>query len=149
MRIYIGIDPGKAGGIATINEKGYLSLKKMPETPKDLLDFLKVFEGQDCICVMEKVGGLPGMAGSAMFNFGEGYGTLKMALLALKIKTELVTPQKWQKEFQLGTTKSQSGKQWKNILRAKAELLYPNKKIFLWGSDAVLIAEYCRRMFSK
>lgn len=149
MKIFIGIDPGKSGSIATINEKGHLAITKMPETPKEVLNFLRVFKGQDCMCVLEKVGGMPGDGGSRAFSFGEGYGVLKTCLLVHGIKTELVTPQKWQKEFQLGTTKTKAGSKWKNILKAKAESLYPEKSIFLWGSDAVLIAEYCRRTFGK
>lgn len=143
----IGIDPGKQGGIAVLHNNK-LFVRKMPETPKEMLDTLKFFKDaskNNLQVFMEKVQGLPGMGGSAMFNFGQGFGWLQMALLALEIKSETVTPQKWQKEFQLGTKGSSTTAVWKNKLKARAEQLYPEKKIFLWGADAILIAEYGRR----
>lgn len=143
-KIVIGIDPGNAGGIAVINGNNVMT-KKMPETAKDVYDFFKKFSKLDVVCVLEKVGGMPGMTGSGMFNFGKGYGYLELSLLALGIKTYSVTPQKWQKEYSLGNTKS-GGKltttQWKNVLKAKSQQLFPKVKVFLWSSDALLIAEY-------
>lgn len=145
--IIIGIDPGKNGGIAVIKDKKLIFLVKTPPTPKEMLSLFKKIKMMgkisDCVCYLEKVGGLPGMGGSSMFNFGQVYGFTVMALLSNEIKTITVTPQKWQKFFQLGT-KSQcsSDTVWKNKLKSKAEQLFPDKKIFLWGSDAVLIAEY-------
>ena len=139
--IIIGIDPGKSGSLAIINGKSVM-VKKMPETPKDLFDFVNKFKGKDVLCYLEKVGGLPGMGGSAMFNFGKGYGHLEMVLIANDIKFITVTPQVWQKYFQIGTTKSKAGKDWKNILKAKAQQLFPKIEVTLWSADALLIAEY-------
>ena len=88
---------------------------------------------------------MPGQGGSAMFNFGKGYGNLEMALLALKIPTVSVTPQVWQKALQLGTrSKTMSKTEWKNKLKAKAQQLFPYLKITLAISDALLICEYAR-----
>lgn len=139
----IGIDPGKAGGIAVYSvDKGKLvAVHNMPETPTDLLSLLKKYS-YNSVCFLERVGGLPGMAGSAMFNFGKGFGHLEMALIVCKIPTEDVTPQKWQKIFQLGTKGNKTTAEWKNKLKAKAQQLYPNVKITLALSDALLIMTY-------
>ena len=80
-----------------------LEVVKMPETPQDLLNFLEQYK-DDSFCTLERVGGMPGNGGSAMFNFGKGYGHLQMALLALHIPTEDVTPNKWEKTYQLGSS---------------------------------------------
>lgn len=142
----MGIDPGKNGGICILDQSGeVLTLIKMPATPSDLYNFLG--EHSDCnACVLEKVGGMPGNGGSAMFNFGKGYGWLEMALIACKIKTVTVTPQKWQKYYQLGCSSSCTHTEWKNKLKAKAQQLFPSlgKKITLVTCDAMLIAEYGR-----
>lgn len=142
----MGIDPGKNGGICILDQSGeVLTLIKMPATPGDLYNFL--VEHSDCnACVLEKVGGMPGNGGSAMFNFGKGYGWLEMALIACKIKTVTVTPQKWQKYYQLGSSSSCTHTEWKNKLKAKAQQLFPSlgKKITLVTCDAMLIAEYGR-----
>lgn len=145
--IIIGIDPGKEGGICILNtiNKG-ISVRKMPATPKELLVLLQTYSKiGNVLCVMEKVQGLPRMGGSAMFNFGKGFGYLEMALLATQIKTITVIPQKWQKHYSLGTASScATSTIWKNKLKAKAEQLFPKQNIFLWGADAILIAEYGR-----
>ncbi len=146
LKTIIAIDPGKNGGIAVfdVQRRKVVSLVKMPETPTDILNFLTSYT-ENSVCYLEKVGGLPGMGGSAMFNFGKGYGHIEMALLANRIKTITVTPQQWQKILQLGTKGNKSTTEWKNKLRAKAQQLYPQiDKITLATSDALLILEYAR-----
>lgn len=147
MKRYIGIDPGKHGGIAVMGADGeVLDVVKMPETPQDLLDFLERYK-DDSFCTLERVGGMPGNGGSAMFNFGKGYGHLQMALLALHIPTEDVTPNKWEKTYQLGSSGKYTKTGWKNRLKAKAQQMFPHlgKKITLATCDALLICEYGRR----
>lgn len=147
MKRYIGIDPGKHGGIAVMGADGeVLDVVKMPETPQDLLDFLEQYK-DDSFCTLERVGGMPGNGGSAMFNFGKGYGHLQMALLALHIPTEDVTPNKWEKTYQLGSSGKYTKTEWKNRLKAKAQQMFPHlgKKITLATCDALLICEYGRR----
>ena len=98
----IAIDPGTNGGIAVYSNESsnVIEVIKMPSTPQDVLSFLLKHK-EDSICYLEKVGGMPGQGGSAMFNFGKGYGHLEMALLACDIPTVTVTPQIWQKALQL------------------------------------------------
>ncbi len=144
---YIGIDPGKHGGIAVLDASGtVIEVAKMPETPQDLLSFLSRHK-EGSVCTLERVGGMPGNGGSAMFNFGKGYGHLQMALIALEIPTEDVTPNKWEKTYQLGSSGKFGKTEWKNRLKAKAQQLFPSlgKKITLATCDALLIAEYGRR----
>ena len=144
---FIGIDPGKNGGIAVLDgDLTVISLFKMPETPQDLLNTLSSFRG-DSVCVLERVGGMPGNGGSAMFNFGKEYGHLEMALLACGIPTETVTPNKWEKFFQLGTSGKYSKTEWKNRLKTKAQQLFPSigNKITLATCDALLIAYYATK----
>lgn len=146
-RLIIGIDPGAAGGIGvySITQGRLIMAIKMPETPTDLLAFLKL-HSLNSKCYLEKVGGIPGNGANAMFNFGRGYGHLEMALLACRIPTETVTPQKWQKEFQLGGRgKTMSKTEWKNKLKAKAQQLFPTFNVTLTTCDAMLIALYGSR----
>lgn len=146
-RLIIGIDPGAAGGIGvySITQGRLIMAIKMPETPTDLLAFFKL-HSLNSKCYLEKVGGIPGNGANAMFNFGRGYGHLEMALLACRIPTETVTPQKWQKEFQLGGRgKTMSKTEWKNKLKAKAQQLFPTFNVTLATCDAMLIALYGSR----
>ena len=154
-KIYIGIDPGvnngsRSGGIAVLDRDGkVLEVRKMPATPQDIFDFLGEYSGQDVTAALEDVGhGIPGQSSKATATFARHNGHLEMALLALGMPTEKVTPQKWQKAYQLGSSKSCTKIQWKNKLKAKAQQLFPSlgKKITLSTSDALLIAEYARRL---
>lgn len=148
---YIGIDPGKQGGIAILQNNELINAIPMPLTDKDILEFLDVEFGMDDqkSAVIEKVGGYVAgnpAPGSAMFNFGRGYGALCMALIALEIPFEEVPPRQWQKALGISPRKKTESKtQWKNRLKQKAQQLYPNIGITLSTCDALLIATFCRR----
>lgn len=143
-RKIVGIDPGQHGGIATysVDTGKVIEVINMPETPQELLRFLRYYQ-LNTVCYLEKVAGIPGMGASRMFNFGKGFGWLEMALLACKIPTIEVTPQKWQKELQLGNKRNKTKTEWKNKLKARAEQLFPYVgRITLDVSDALLILQY-------
>lgn len=146
----LGIDPGSNGALAILKPTGEVSTYKIPETPKDLFDLLKSLANEYTIeCMLEKVGGMPKMGGSSMFNFGKGYGYLEMALIALEIKTTLTSPQAWQKTFMIGTKSKLSTTEWKNKLKALAQQLFPHLKVTLGNADALLILEYARKLNLK
>lgn len=152
LQIYIGIDPGKNGGIATLDTHSAVPVK-MPETPADLLSHFRDIKSHlpinySCIAVIEQVGGYTGegQPGSSMFKFGQGVGHLEMALLACGIPSESVPPRKWQKALGISAKKKTETKtQWKNRLKSVAQRLFPSEQVTLATADALLIAEYCRR----
>ncbi len=85
--------------------------------------------------------------GSTMFNFGRGVGVIMGAAMALGFRVETVTPQKWQKHFQLGLARDCASKsEWKNKLKAKAQQLFPHVEVTLKTADALLLWEYGQRM---
>lgn len=141
----IGIDPGKNGGIAIFaaDRRELCEVVKMPPTPADILQLLhEVSDNAKCVAYLEKVGGMPGQGGAASFNFGENYGHITLALLACNIPTEIVSPAKWQKFFNLQGKKSESKTDHKNRMKARAQQLFPATKVTLWSADALLIAQY-------
>lgn len=146
--LYIGIDPGANGGIVILNEDGSVKdLTAMPQTPMDIFDFLNKYK-ENSRCVIEDVGhGIPNQSSKATATFARHNGHLEMALIALQIPTVKATPQKWLKTFQLNKKKNVENNAWKNILKAKAQALFPylGKKVTLKTCDALLIAEYARR----
>lgn len=149
----IGIDPGKNGGMAVLDDSGAIvTVQKMPETPRDVFDLLmecrRIAASCGCglTCYMEAVGfGMPGQSSSATAKFARHCGHLDMALLALGIQTNTVTPQKWEKTYQLGKSSGYTKTEWKNRLKAKAQQLFPNTKVTLATADCLLIAEYGRK----
>lgn len=143
----LAIDPGANGCLAVLNASGDVFSYKMPDTPKDLFDLLKTLKNEYSIeATLEKVGGMPGNGGSRMFNFGQGYGYIEMALIALEIKTVTVSSQAWQKTFLIGTKSKMSTTEWKNKLKAKAQQLYPHLRVTLGNADALLILEYAKNL---
>lgn len=151
--IILGCDPGASGGIAALDDSGTkLALEKMPATERDLFNLIRDIKGgysydPQWVAYTEAVHSMPGMSVSAMFNFGKGYGGLRMALIANDIRLESVTPQKWQKA--VGMTpreKTETKVQWKQRLKARAQELFPGIPFTLATSDAILIAEYGRRI---
>lgn len=143
----MSIDPGSNGCIAVLNASGDVFSYKMPDTPKDLFDLFKTLKNEYSIeATLEKVGGMPGNGGSRMFNFGQGYGYIEMALIALEIKTTTVSSQAWQKTFLIGTKSKMSTTEWKNKLKGKAQQLYPSLRVTLGNADALLILEYAKNL---
>lgn len=144
---FIGIDPGVSGGIAVIDENGdVLRVSKMPDTEEDLLEELKhgiciTATGRAHFATLEYVRSTPQMGVVSAFTFGRGYGALRMALTSLRIPYEEVTPPKWQKAIGCRTKGD------KNVSKAKAQELFPNIKITHANADALLIAEYGRRVY--
>lgn len=151
MKVIIGIDPGLSGGIAAITADGeVVSADKMPPTPADILDHLQHITSlaDHIVCYMEKVGqGMPGQSSKATATFARHCGHLDMALLALGIPTNTVTPNKWEKSYQIGLSTGLGKTEWKNRLKAKAQQLFPQlgKKVTLATCDALLLAEYGRK----
>lgn len=148
MKTFIGIDPGKSGGISWICD-GKACAEKMPLTLVDLWELLSGIWAEDGVCraFLEQVqpGGLSAgkqgkMGAKSAFTFGNGFGHLEMALTALRIPFERVPPQKWQKSLGCMTGGN------KNVSKAKAQELFPSIKCTHAISDSLLIAEYGRRL---
>ena len=136
----IGVDPGANGGIAWITD-GKACVEKMPDTLQDLWDLIRdIRHEEDCKAYLEAVSSSPQMGVVSSFSFGRGYGNLEMALTAAGIPFERVRPQVWQKALNCLTGGS------KNITKARAQELFPNIKCTHAVSDALLIAEYGRRL---
>lgn len=149
---YLGVDPGASGGVALIGHSKTIT-KKMPDTPKDvwdLFDSLALWArgNYGVFAVVEQVGGYVGGAGntgSAMFKFGQNYGTVLTAMIGNGIQFEMATPRKWQGAFSLKKGAGEKKGPWKARLKAKAQQLFPDVDVILQTADALLLAEYIRR----
>lgn len=141
--IRAAVDPGINGGIAFIpdDDPSKAWAVKMPETLADIWEvFFNIgFECNRIHFCLEKVHSMPGQGVASSFKFGQGFGHLEMALTAAKIPFTYVTPQKWQKELGCLTGGD------KNVSKSRAQQLFPHIKCTHALSDALLIAEYCRR----
>lgn len=142
--IYIGIDPGKDGAMAIILEAGGIEI--VPFSPEGYRDALAEFPPMECRCCLERVGPMPKQGVTSMFKFGENFGFIQGLLTAHRISFELVTPQKWKREFQITGEKNSS--------IAVCNRLFPDvslrrtercRKDDDGMAEALLMAEYARR----
>ena len=149
-KVYIGIDPGKSGGLVAIQATslGSIVVTPMPATERDVWDWFAAIPSEGSFAVIEKVHSMPKQGVASSFTFGQGYGFLRCCLIASELPFEDVIPRNWQKALGIRPRKkTESNHQWKNFLRGKAQQLFPNiaQEITLLTADALLIAEYCRR----
>lgn len=146
MTYYLGIDPGASGGIAILKPNGCIhAAVKMPATDADLITFLGAYNPikpkVDSYAMLEFVRSSPMMGVVSAFTFGKGYGALRMALFAESIRYSEVTPKQWQTAMRCLTGGD------KNISKARAVELFPQHGAITHAlADALLLAEYCRRM---
>ncbi len=151
MKGILAVDPGSSGGMAW-RIGSTVECCPMPDTEGGVLHRLRqiaIAAGGpgELAAYVEQVGGYTGQAqpGSAMFNFGRGYGFLLGVLACLGIRTELVSPQRWQKPLGIGTSTGLSRPEWKRKLKVKAEQLFPSQPVTLKTCDALLILDFAMK----
>jgi hypothetical protein len=154
--IYIGIDPGVSGGIAAIDEQGtFVEAVKMPMAPRDLLDLLDLIgRGSDRSyprrAVLEKAGPSPQMGVVSAFTFAKVYGGVLVALAAVKLPFNEIAPGAWQRVMGVlqprGGDRTVGRSKDKNISKRRAQQLFPHQTVTHAIADALLLAEFCRRM---
>jgi len=175
IMIYIGIDPGKDGGIAYINtltgEVGKTGIPKIGDEVdlNKYCDYLRALTKGSHHVILENVHSIFGASAKSNFSFGKNNGHIEGFLVALGAKYTLVTPKKWQAEMWEGVpiVKINTGKKttkgnikYKNDTKATSlkavKRLFPqidlrkttrSTKPHDGIVDALLLAEYGKRNF--
>lgn len=175
--IYIGIDPGANGGLAVLCGNAVCAVP-MHRTELATWTWLTTYTlpPGKCCAAVEKVGGYIGggppcpvckqarnrSPGSSMFEFGEGYGGIRMALIGQGLTPNKgtpalgtfhdVPPRVWQSGLKIDQKrKGENDTDWKNRLKWNAEQMfpktrYPSLRVTLRTSDALLLATYLQRL---
>lgn len=166
-----GIDPGASGGIAMLSAPdATLSCipltYKMPDTETDLAELIREFAPHIVAVYLEKVHAMPAVrrgkdgkvlkdeAGEPIMNegiasaakFSAGYGFIRGCLVMARIPLFDVQPERWQKFLSIPPRGKKSKTEHKNILKGRAQQWWPHIKITHAIADALLIAEYGRRV---
>lgn len=146
--IIIGIDPGKGGGMAVIRlSDDYFTAASCPETIDEMSEFIRTIKSEThhITCFLEKVHAFPTDGRSSAFKFGMNYGIWRGILSAFSIKTELITPQSWQKYFgKLPKIKQERKNKLKEIATKES-----NIKATLKTADAICIAVYGKEILKE
>jgi crossover junction endodeoxyribonuclease RuvC len=156
----LGVDPGGSGALALLSP-GLLLAVDMPvfmvmrgKTAKAEVDFLALAdllaEWQPDVCYFEQVGGIPGQAASAAFNFGRAVGLAEGAAKGTRARFVAVPPATWKRRMGLPT--GQDKKDAKDASRAMATSMWPSAAALFrrvkddGRAEAALLAEYGRRL---
>lgn len=151
--IYIGVDPGKNGGIGIIRVENNQPVSESvyvfdENTLVNILNELKD-NSYCCKCVVEHVHAMPKQGVSSTFNFGMNFGFIQGVLKAYCIPYELVAPQKWKKEFSCTSDKNTSIEVCKRLFPGvNLKATERCRKDHDGMAEALLIAEYGRRHYN-
>lgn len=152
MKRFIGIDPGVRGALAFMTaDQSFVCWKTETTAPKDaMMDALCGVEASEVIVYLELVGGyvnrgpdvpqLASNAGKLMRNMGYWEGLCA----GLNIQLRLVRPQDWQAG--IAGVSGKEGPERKRALRDEAIRRFPSMKPTLATCDALLIADFGRRV---
>jgi len=152
FKTYIGIDPGKSGGICSI-EDNRIRANKCPDSVQGMAelfkDILEDTSPKDVFLYIEKVWAMPHDGKSSIFTFGQNYGQWEGVIASFNIIPIYVTPSTWMKhhEVQKGLKKQER----KNMLKQMAQefINSGNYMSYQWKgvatlatADAIMLAKY-------
>ena len=144
--IYVGIDPGKKGGIGYISPDGTFAAPYSGEDLRNVCYMISASKSP-AICFVEKVHSMPKQGLASTFSFGVGYGYILGVLESFKIPYQEISPQMWKREYSLvNSDKSESIRMCKKLFPSVS--LLPSERCRKDSdgmAEALLIAEYCRR----
>ena len=146
---FIGIDPGKSGGITLISDEG-IETTKCPKEPSDMAIFFEYFIGDTAPAnigiLIERVWARPTNGSRHAFAYGFNYGIWFGIIARKDIALHTVLPNAWMQYF--NCPKGLEYNERKRWFKEKAKELYPKiKKITLATADSILIAKYAKEEF--
>jgi crossover junction endodeoxyribonuclease RuvC len=152
---FLGIDPGKMGGITIIKGNSNLSIE-MPVTEEKELDILKIYtvitdfiKDDICVGIIEKSQSMKGQGVVSTFTYGKGYGVLLAILVIADVKFEEIRPTTWKRFFGLlKTTKLQSVELAEKFDKNQ-EFRTKRGRLMDGKAESYLLAEYGKRNFKK
>lgn len=145
---FIGIDPGKNGALAAIDEtsEGVFVLHVIPFDEALYNCALLGVDEKNTRCALEKVGAMPKQGVSSTWSFAENYGFIRGLLRAHFIPHELIPPQKWKKAFGATADKSTSIDVARRLFpEVDLKRTSNSRKDDDGMAEALLLAEYARR----
>ena len=141
---FVGIDPGKSGGIAVITSET-ATVHACPRTIEDMATLvgmcLNDVSANNVRVVIEKVWAFPTDGRRGSFSFGENYGQWQGILASHELDPVYVTPKVWQSHYEIKKGLPKPVR--KKLLKQLAKDKYPDTiGITLKTADALLIALY-------
>jgi hypothetical protein len=155
-RLFVGIDPGKGGGIAYISENDSNVDYFRCKSAYDLNTVFNIFKGsftpKDIHIYVEKVWSFPKDSNKASFTFGKNMGMWETLLEINELAYKTVLPRVWQKYLHIpsGMKKTERKKLLKKVANDCVRCYdTESKPITYYTADAICIAYYGKLMNSK
>ena len=140
---YIGIDPGKSGGISIVTKNGIKAMK-CPDSFYKMHHALKQYIGDtppsEVYVFIEQVWAFPSDSNKTAFAFGTNYGGWQMACDIEEVNISLIRPRLWQGFFETPKSDKKTRKRWlKELAQGMCDF-----RVTFNTSDAILIAKFCQ-----
>jgi len=144
MKHYIGIDPGRSGGIA-LYDGNTLSASKCPQKVGDMYALLEIYASRGDLSqtriFIEKVWSFPSDSHKTAFSFGRNYGSWLAALEIISANYKMITPKSWQKYHNTPKLQKKERKNWlKSFAQNKVDETEMKFNVTLNTADAIMIA---------
>lgn len=139
---FIGIDPGKTGGIAVIDSSGEKMFSQPFTSWIDVKKIIANYGSESTVC-LEQVSSMPRQGVKSTFTFGMNFGGWIAALEILNVPYILVPPGRWQKAILGSFPKGES----KARALSYVQRRYPAVEFRKKDSgvvDALCLALYCK-----
>ncbi|QXE87374.1 hypothetical protein KP003_02905 [Geomonas nitrogeniifigens] len=145
---YLGVDPGKNGGLAVLRADGVLmEYTRMPVDKIRIADWLRRIRDAypTIIIIAERAQAMPKQGVTSSFNYGRHFGIFEDAAILLKTAYHEVRPAIWKKAMGLSSHKRDSISACR-CLFPHVDLIPKNCRTEHDGiAEAVLIAEWARQ----
>lgn len=148
IKHYLGVDPGKNGGMAVLRADGtVMEVTRMPEGKARTIDW--VVQMKECyanlVLLTELAQAMPKQGVTSSFNYGRHFATFEDTAIMLRIPYNEVRPAIWKKAMALNQKKIDS--------IAACRRLFPTVDLIPKGcriehdgiAEALLVAEWGRR----
>ena len=144
----IGIDPGKSGGVCLYDGSDLIIAFPCPSDDQEMADSInKIVSGLEIestpvsriLVAIENVHAFPTDTRSSAFKFGCNYGKWLGICASHKLPMEKIHPMTWMRKYgELPKEKLER----KRYLRTLALAYFPDARVTLKTTDAILIAKY-------
>jgi len=144
----IAIDPGASGGICVYNNGTVIEAIPCQKTVNEMAECIEVIiknfkadriKVSKILGVIENVHAFPTDGRSSAFKFGRNFGMWLGIFASNKLKVVQISPFTWMKSFgDMPKIKSER----KRHIKELAANLFPNARVTLKTSDAILLAKY-------
>ncbi len=153
FKYFIGIDPGKTGCVAILDSGSGLDLHPIPVDGKEynifgMKNILTIYKEFKTVVVIERAQCMPKQGSVSAFTFGKGYGIWLGILGCLELPHIIVHSRVWTKCLLAGAPGEGKERNF-NVATRLFPQWQPELRKEWQYADAILLAEYARRLYSQ